>query len=452
MRPAALALVLLLSSSLHAATIDPAVERRVVQSGGARVIVTLHADATASKGATAWTAGDRQARIAAVRGEVLGRMSVEEMLVTDTWASVAAFGGEVTAAGLSALAANPLVDRVELDVHGGGALTESLPLIGANAVHALSHRGEGVTVAVLDTGVDATHPDLAGRIVDEACFCRNADGTGCCPAGATTQFGTGSAADDHGHGTHVAGILGGAGQVAPVGVAPAVKFVIVKVLDSQNRFSGTAQVISALDWVLQNHDEVRAVNLSLLTGAHFSGACDNVATFAIAFTQVIEALRANGTAVFSCSGNTGSANSMGAPACVSSAISVGAVFDAGFGSFSGLGCTEISAPDAVTCFSDSDGTLDLLAPGAVIRSTRRGGGSTQMSGTSMAAPHAAGAAALLFAIKPSLTVDRLEAIMESTGKKLVDKKNGVITPRIDALAAVQAVLVPPIPRRRAVRK
>ena len=440
------AFALLASSSAYAATIAHDVEQRIATTGHAHVVVTLREEAVASKGAA-----DRASRIAATRASVLAHISADQLAVTDTWSSVAGFAGELTASGIEALAANPLVDRVELDESGGGALNESLPLIGANVVHAMSHTGKGVPVAILDSGIDSTHPDFAGRITAEACFCRNADGTGCCPNAQTSQFGAGAARDDHGHGTHVAGIAGGAGGAAPVGVAPGVTFVIVKVLDSQNRFSASSQVISGLDWLAQNHPEVRAVNMSLLTTAHYGGACDDVATFTQSFAQVIGLLRSHGTAVFACSGNTGSPNSMGAPACVSNAISVGAVYDSSFGPYNGS-CSDTTAADVVTCFSDSDPTLDLLAPGSSIRSTARGGGSTLMSGTSMASPHAMGTAALLLGIKPSLTVDAIEAILQSTGKKLVDKKNGITTPRIDALAAVQSVLRSPAARRRAAGK
>lgn len=450
MKSLALIAVLLLPFTASAASITRDVEERVARDGRAQVIVTLRDDAAASKGELVEDVDARAARIASLRVSVLAPLSREQFVVTDSWGAVAGFAGEVSAVGLDALAASALVDRIDLDVSGGGTLSESLPLIGANIVHAMSHTGQGVTIAILDTGVDSSHPDFAGRIVDEACFCRNADGSGCCPNAQPTQLGAGAAMDDHGHGTHVSGIAGGAGTRAPVGVAPSVKFVVVKVLDSQNRFSATAQVVSALDWIARVHPEVRALNMSLSTGARFTGACDGAATFTTAFAQVIGVLRSQGTAVFSSSGNTASPNAMGAPACVTSTISVGAVFDASFGPFTTATCSDVSAPDNVMCYSDSDATLDLLAPGSLIRSTARGGGSTQMSGTSMAVPHATGTAALLFAIRPSLTVDALEELLERTGKKVVDKKNGRTTPRIDALAAVQALKAPVSPRRRAV--
>ena len=343
-----------------------------------------------------------------------------------------------------------MVLRIDPDVGGSGTLAQSVPLIGADKVHILGYTGRGVTVAVLDTGVDESHPDLVGRIVDEHCYCRNSDGTGCCPNGQTTQSEAGAAADDHGHGSNVTGIIGSRGVVASVGVAPGVNFVVVKVLDRNNRFSSTAQIISALDWLIDNHPEVRVVNMSLGTDALFSTACDSAVAFTTAFASAINTMRSNGTLVFVSSGNDASATSMEAPACIQNAISVGAVYDSNVGPLT-FGCTDLTTmADQITCFSNSNSTLDLLAPGAVITSDWLRGGTSNFYGTSQASPHATGSAAVLLEIRPSLTADQVEGILKTTGKSILDSRNGVVTPRIDLFAAASAVLSPP-PKRRAVR-
>ncbi|HEX8154894.1 MAG TPA: S8 family serine peptidase, partial [Thermoanaerobaculia bacterium] len=383
MKTAALVLSLLVAISASAASIAPDVDRAVARDGRAQVIVSLRAPAAAGKAAFD--------EITRTRDAVLGTFEGDDFRVIATWGTIPGFAGEVTGSGLAKLAANPAVSKVDLDVDGTGGLEQSIPIVGANTVHAMGFRGAGVTMAILDTGIDSDHPDLEGRIVDEACFCRNSDGSGCCPNGQTSQFGRGAAEDDHGHGTHVAGIAGSRGarakrsrfgdrQVVAEGMAPEVKFVVVKVLDRNNAFAGSAQVISGLDWVLQNHKEVRALNMSLLTNAHFTGDCDTAAAFAENFASVINGLRTNGTAVFACSGNTGSLTSIGAPACVHNTISVGATLDAA----NITNSCGVSGVDEVACFSDSDTTLDLLAPGTRINSARRGGGTTIFSGTSMA--------------------------------------------------------------------
>jgi subtilisin family serine protease len=444
MRSLLLSCALLAALPLFAASVGPGVEQTVRSRGRARVVVSFNEPAASGKMAV-----PQRAAIAAIRGDIVGTLDADDATITDSWDLVPAFAGDLTAEGLAKLAAHPSVDRIDLDVAGSGGLTESVPLVGANLVHAMGRGGRGVTVAIIDSGIDRAHPDLAGRITAEQCFCRNSNGTGCCPNGQLTQSGDGAAQDDHGHGTHVSGIVGGKGTVAPRGMAPDVNFVAVKVLDSRNAFSGTAQVVSALEWVYENHPEVRVINMSLLTTAHFTGSCDNTTSFNAAFASIITALRVRGTAVFACSGNTSSTSSMGSPACVTNTISVGATFDGDIGP--SCGATSTTA-DAVTCFSDSDPSLDLLAPGSMIRSTANGGGSTLMQGTSMASPHAAGAAALLFEIRTDLTSWQVEGLLKVTGRRIVDSRNGVVTPRVDVFAAAQTALLPPGPRRRSTLK
>lgn len=358
------------------------------------------------------------------------------------------FAREVDAAALEQLSNDDVVAKIDIDAPGGGGDAESLPLIGGNIVQALGFRGDGVTVAVLDSGYSTTHPDLASAVIDEACFCRNSDGTGCCPNKSTTQFGSGAAADENGHGTNVTGIIASRGTLAPVGVAPGVKVVAVRVLDAGNRFSGVSQIIEGLQWVADHHPEVRAVNMSLLTDAHFAGDCDHATSYNETFSSLVAQFRSRGTLVFACAGNTGSSTSMGSPACVQPVVSVGAVYDANIGPVS---CGDgTSQADKITCFSDSDASLDFFAPGAAITSTGLSARTSTYQGTSMASPHAAGSAAVLMSIRPDLSADAIEAILKATGKPLFDARNGVTKPRIDLLTAVES-LVPQPPRHRAAR-
>jgi subtilisin family serine protease len=351
---------------------------------------------------------------------------------------------------LRALEGDPNVVAIDLDVPGHGGDAESLPLIGGNTVQAMGFRGDGITVAVLDSGFDPKNADLTHVVVDEHCFCRNADGTGCCPNKQTTQSGPGAARDENGHGTNVTGIIASQGGTAPIGVAPGVKVVSVRVLDANNAFAGISQVVDALQWVADNHPEVRVINMSLLTGAHFEGHCDQQSSYNQAISALVKQLRARGTLVFACSGNTASPTSMGSPACVDPVTAVGAVYDSALGTIS-FGCTDkTTAADQITCFTDSDFALDLLAPGAVITSTGLNAPLSTYRGTSQASPHAAGAAAVLMSMRPELTADAVETILTATGKPLFDARNGVTTPRIDLLAAVQA-LQNTRPKRRATR-
>ena len=237
------------------------------------------------------------------------------------------------------------------------------------------------------------------------------------------QSGAGAAEDDHGHGTHVTGIITSDGNVASRGVAPGASIVSVKVLDSNNQFCCSSDVVAGLDWILANRPDVKVVNMSLLTFATYTGDCDGADAGTMAFADSIDQLVANGVSVFAASGNSSLANAMGAPACVANAISVGAVNDF----------------DQVAFFSNGSATLDILAPGVGIVSTALGGGTTALSGTSMAAPHGAGTAALLLDAFPGLTPASLLATLEATGRPVTDPQNGFTDPRIDAEAAFLAL-------------
>jgi subtilisin family serine protease len=116
------------------------------------------------------------------------------------------------------------------------------------------------------------------------------------------------------------------------------------------------------------------------------------------------------------------------------------VYDSAFGAFSfGSVCSHPStAADQIACFSNSGSELDLLAPGAFITSSGLGGGVSTFAGTSQAAPHAAGAAALLLQRDPTLTPDAVEGALETSGVPITDLRNGITTKRIDVAAALQA--------------
>jgi subtilisin family serine protease len=425
-RAGLLALVLFAGAiRADAGDVGPGAAAAVRNGGRARVVVVFRENFPGTKSVAA-------------KARSLARLSPEEFEPLGEWPELSAAAGFVSASGLEKLARDPDVVRVDLDLPGRGNLAESVPLIRADSVHRLGLTGRGATVAILDSGVTANHPDLADDVAGQQCFCTNLDGSGCCPNGQRAQSGPGSAADDHGHGTNVAGIVTSGGRIAPVGVAPDAKIVAVKVLDRNLSFSGTAQVISGLEWVRTNRPDVRIVNMSLGTFALFPSPCDAASAPAMALAQAVAALRARGVTVFISSGNDRSTTQMEAPACVSSAVSVGATYDANFGVFSLFGCSEPTAPDKVACFGNSAPGLKLFAPGAAITSAGTLGIST-FFGTSQAAPHAAGTAALLLQARPSLTPDQIEDALVRTGKPILDLRNGLTIPRVDAEAALASV-------------
>jgi subtilisin family serine protease len=410
----------------------------------------------AFRGAAARPVGGGLAQIThstrSLREQILARLGPKSGFTpTARWNNVAALAGYVTHDGLDRLARDPDVLRIDLDTGGRTADAESLPLIGGDVAHIQGFTGKGVTVAIVDSGVDRAHPDLANAVVDEHCFVVLSG----CPNGESEQSGPGSARDEHGHGTNVAGIIASDGNIAPIGVAPDASLVVVRVLDRLGRFASLSQVISALDWIASNHPEVRLVNMSLGTDQLFTGACDSASAGTLALASAVNSLRAQGTLLFVASGNQASATSMSAPACIGRAVAVGAVYDSSIGpaSFPGVCADSTTAADRVTCFSNGDSALDLLAPGALITASGVGGGTSTFVGTSQAAPHATGAAALLLQQDPALTADQLEALLKSSGTNVTDTRNQTTIPRVDVAAALnlrqQSPPVQPPPPDRA---
>jgi subtilisin family serine protease len=410
------------SSVLASMAADPSV----------RVIVTFEGDDLSLT-----DLGARAAAISARREAVLDQIGPEEFRVTDTFANISAVGGHVTYEGLKKLARDYRVKRIDLDITGQMALAESTDLVHARDVQAQGITGQGVAVAVLDTGIDSDHPDLQDDIVAQQCFCTNADGSGCCPGGRTEASGAGGAEDEQGHGTHVAGVISSGGRVAPRGMAPDADIVAVRVLDKTGAAATATQLLKAFDWILSTQPSVKVVNASLTFGS-FSGPCDQADAFTQALAQAVGALRARGTLTVASAGNAANKSQIGAPACIAGAIAVGAVYDGNVGTIS-FGCTDGSTKaDKVACFSNSSTALDLLAPGAAISSSGMGGGVAGFAGTSQAAPHVAGALALMLQAKSSATADQLEGALKSSGQPITDT-NGIAAPRIEVKSAVDAI-------------
>jgi subtilisin family serine protease len=411
-------LVFALCVPLMGQRIDKAVRDELAMKQRVRVIMTLR-EPVVERGVHP----ARLKEISEIQRDVLAILTADDLTLTHRWKSISAIAGEITAQGLAKLSKDPDVLQVDLDVGGSGGDATSAAMIHADLVQAAGYSGKAVVVAVLDSGIDSTHPDLAGAIIAEQCFCTNGNGTGCCPNGNISQSGPGSARDDHGHGTNVGGIVASAGSIAPRGIAPDAKIVAVRVLDSNSSFYGISQVLDGLDWVITTRPDVKAVNMSLGTYALYSGACDRQMP---AFASAINILRQSGTAVFVCSMNNGSKTMMGAPACVSNAIAVGAV-------------NNMAGPDQIASFTNSNSMLDLLAPGCPVLSTGRYSGTSSYCGTSQATPHATGGAALLWEADPSLTPDQIENALKRSGVYVSDSGNGLSFPRIDLSAALSLV-------------
>ena len=313
-------------------------------------------------------------------------------------------------------------------------MNEALPQINANVVYSeYGLTGRDIHVAVLDTGIDTDHADLSDSVESQVCF---AD---FCPNGAD------NAEDDNGHGTHVSGIISSAGISSPAGVARNTRIHAIKVLDSSNGFSSSSIIIEALDHIINNLPQVNLVNMSLGTFDRFESFCDQQNIYTRAFATAINTLHDRGTLSFVASMNNASSNSISAPACISNAISVGAVWDSNPSSFNGSCFESNPVPDEMACFSNSSVALDILAPGSPIRAARMNGGSVNYSGTSMATPMGVGCAALLMARSNNLTANQIESLLKNSKEVYRSDPLGREFPRIDCLASIEAVPNPSEP-------
>jgi subtilisin family serine protease len=292
-------------------------------------------------------------------------------------------------------------------------LADSAYQIHADYAWANAITGQGVKVCVVDTGIDYNHPDLRNKVVNQI----------------NTFAGTDDAMDDNGHGTHVAGIIASEGVVYR-GVSNDVSLLAAKVLGA-NGDGYASDVALGIQWCVAQG--ARVINMSLGEGL-YPGTCDNT-EMAIAVNEAVDA----GVMVVCASGNDGDPGGIVSPACASKAIAVGSV----------------DKTDAIASYSDGGPELDLVAPGG----DQFGGSSyaeivstfstlvandpdlcfydvtqecydnyfvvdglryIRAVGTSMAAPHVAGAAALILEANPSLTPLQVKTLLEETADDLGD--------------------------------
>jgi subtilisin family serine protease len=338
--------------------------------------------------------------------------------------------GSIAAGAVAQLAALPTVRAVEYDFPLKATRAQGGPLIGSDLLRAAGGGGNGIGIAILDTGIDGTHAELPWNTKITAW----GDYT-------DTQTGDDVGSDDQGHGTACAGIAAGLDG----GMAPAAHLWALKVLDSEGSgpFSNS---VSALDDVYTNRDSfggVRVVSMSLGGADRYDYVCDNDG---VSMTQAMSKLIDAGIAIFVASGNEGCSDGVGFPACVSHAIAVGAVYDANVGGWSfgegtciPSGCTDnTSQADKITCYSNSGSQLDVLAPADCATTTAMGGGYEDcFNGTSAATPYAAGAAAQILSLRPQTSPAELRAALTSTGPAITDGRNGVTRRRINAMEAYQ---------------
>ena len=257
---------------------------------------------------------------------------------------------------------------------GGGSASQSTPA-GITRVGGTT-TASGVVVAIIDSGIDLDHPDLAGNIVGDVNFVKNGSGN-----------------DDNGHGSHCAGTVAAIDNTeGVVGVVNNASLLAVKSLDRRGNGS-YSDIISGINWAAANGADI--ISMSLGGSASTSGlqsACSNAASSSL---------------LVAAAGNDGdcdlSTNEINYPAYYNSVVSVGAT------------STESTSYDALMCFSSSNPDVELSAPGYNVNSCWKGGSYKISDGTSMACPHVAGCAAALWSGSPNNVLNTLINYSDDAG-------------------------------------
>ena len=330
------------------------------------------------------------------------------------------FSGNVTAEQLEILKDDGRVEKIYFDYPVKALLTDTVDILNTSLINAETYGGINLTgkdqsVCIVDTGVNYNDASLGGgfgpgyKIIAGYDYVNNDS----------------DPMDDNGHGTHIAGIIAANGSIT--GMAPEANIVALKVLDANGSGDGS-KVISGIDWCI-NATSTYNISVISLSLAETDGSSEIIFTdYCDGGSGVVDAAnkgRESGIFVVAAAGNAGSTTGIARPACGSNVTSVGAV----------------TKSDVAYENFNSGKIMDFWAPGVSIVSLGLLSGTTSTkSGTSMAAPHVAGIAALMFqynVIAKNTTLTPLQAIkiMNQTGVEVT--RSGVTKPRIDAYESIR---------------
>ncbi len=371
------------------------------KSSGVPLIATYEPVAAKARGAKpSAPRGSKLVReLAAVSGAAL---RAEKTQAREFWTGVAPAAGTTLGNG---------VRKIWLDGKVKPSLKESVPLIGAQQAWAAGYTGTGVKVAVLDTGIDATHPDLAGQIDDKVSFVPGED-----------------TADINGHGTHVASTIVGTGAASNgenKGVAPGADLIVGKVLGGVDGFGEDSWVIAGMQWAAESGADI--ISMSLGNSVPSDGSDP--------LSEAVNNLTAQYGSLFVIAAGNSGPETISGPGAAASALTVGATDKAdNLAYFSGTG--PLTGSGALK--------PDLTAPGVDInaawsqQAASYDGPYKSISGTSMATPHVSGAAAILMQQHPQWTWQQVKDQLTSSAKALAEGYSpyDVGTGRLDVVAAM----------------
>ena len=414
--------------------------------GSVRVIVKLNTDFEPEGNLSAFGAANQRVAISSLQGRVASRVLGERNV--HNYETVPMMAMTVDAAAAQALLSEPSVKAIYEDIPVPVALNKSIPIVRANKVWKKGNKtGKGWTVAVLDTGYDNKHDAFKGKVKAEACFSSNVNNgdyvsTSACKNQKRSHTGKNAgkycdlSVSGCDHGTHVAGIAvgnPGGNKKKYRGVAYKANLMPVQVFSLFTTCNGSpcnvesswvSDQVKALEWVYGKRKKykIASINMSLGGNAPHSSNCD----LTDSRTDIISQLRSKKIATVIASGNNGWNGYVSAPACISYAVTVGATNDSDTG---------------ISSFSNHANMVDVLAPGgshspgiyAPVPKKSYG----YKSGTSMAAPHIAGAYALLKQTCKSASVKDIEKALEKNGPKF--ERDGIKKRRSDFFGAYKQV-------------
>jgi len=400
--------------------------------------------------------------------KVINKMSSKEFNIRHRFENQACFSCEVTPDALEKLLADPNVESVEPVEYFYVNLAQGIPLINGS-LYRSTYNGQGVAIAICDTGIDYNHPMLGDgnfpndKVIGGYDFGDSDDDP------FPTYFSSWA------HGTCCAGIaagsLGSSGNYIG-GVAYNAKIYALKVADSSGSMSSDS-IAKSWDWcVTHQYDDanypILVISISLGSSSGYSSYCDNSSQ---AYANSANNAIAAGITIVAASGNDGFCDLISSPACLSSTIAVGAVYDAAFGTYSpcvsssscatkytstacttGYYASDSTAADMVTSYSNVASILDVFAPSSqtcttdIVGSTGYSTGNyyDSFGGTSAAAPYAAGTVACLQQaakeIRGSyLTPAQVREILASTGDDVTDTKVAITKPRLNLGNAIESL-------------